>query len=375
MDRRNKFMIKKYLAFCILCVLIFAPETAKGAEPSARGLLVSVIQDPSIFSSRQAMEGLVDFAQRARIKTLFVQIYRANMAWFPSKIADATPYEICRKDFSEDPFALLIKEAHTAGIEVYAWLNILTLSNNKDARILKKYGPEILTRNLKPKKKIEDYKIDNQYFLEPGDPRVREDLVNMVEEIVRAYPQLNGILFDYIRYPDEKPAYGYTPINIERFKKTTGLKAIEEKSDVWKNWKRRQVTEFLEILVKRTHSLRPRIHIAATGCMPYGRAHDEAFQDWPSWLQTGLVESVTLMNYSPDPVEFERWISAVKPKVKDFRKVNIAVGAYKLIHSPKTFEKEFGICEESGGGACVIFHYANFIENPLLGNFLIKEKE
>ncbi|MCX5681989.1 MAG: family 10 glycosylhydrolase [Candidatus Omnitrophica bacterium] len=370
-------MLKKYFVVyvCALCILIFFPIQVNGEELPSRGLLVSVVQEPSIFSSRQDMEGLVDFAVKARIKILYVQIYRANLAWFPSKLADQTPYEICFKKISEDPFSFLIKRAHAAGLEVYAWFNMLTLSENKNAKILKKYGPEVLTRNLKTKKKIEDYKIDSQYFLEPGDPRVRAELIAIVEEVLRGYPKLDGVLFDYIRYPDEKPAYGYTPVNIERFKKATGLKAVEEKSDAWKNWKGRQVTEFLEMLVKRVRSLHPDIHVAATGCMPYVRAYYEAFQDWPSWLDAGVVESVTVMNYSPDPQEFESCILGIRSRVKDFKKVNIGVGAYKLVNFPETFKKEWDICEKANGGDCVIFHYGSLLQNSLLGKMLIKEKE
>jgi uncharacterized lipoprotein YddW (UPF0748 family) len=282
---------------------------------------------------------------------------------------------MCFKKLSEDPFSFLIKKAHAANIKVYAWFNMLTLSANKNAKILKKYGLDILTRNLKGKEKIEDYKIDKQYFLEPGDPRVRAELIAIVEEVLRAYPKLDGVLFDYVRYPDEKPAYGHTPVNIARFKKATGLKTIEEQGDAWKNWKRRQVTEFLEMLVRRTHILRPNIHVAATGCMPYARAQYEAFQDWPSWLRTGLVEFVVMMDYSSRPQEFAQWIVDARSKIKDFKKVQIGVGAYKLVHSPEVFKKEWNICERSSGSACVVFHYGSLIENPLLGKFLMKEKE
>lgn len=355
--------------------VIFSPSVAKGAEVSARGLFVSVIQEPSVFSNREDMTRLVGYAVKTHIKTLYVQIYRANLAWFPSSVADQIPYEICSKKLNEDPFAFLIKRAHAAGLEVYAWLNMLTLGENKNVKILKKYGPQILTRNLKPKKKIEDYKIDNQYFLEPGDPRVRADLTAMVAEVLQAYPKLDGILFDYVRYPDEKPAYGYTPVNMARFKKATGLKAIEEKSDSWKDWKRCQVTEFLEMLVKRVRGLRPNMHIAATGCMPYIRAYAEAFQDWPAWIEKGLVENVLIMNYSSDPKEFDGWIEEIKPKIRDFKKVNVGVGAYKFAHSPETFKEEWDICERAGGGGCAIFHYGSLVENPLLGSFLTKEKE
>jgi len=340
-----------------------------------RGLFVTTLQDPPVLSSEKQINKLIDFAKKARIKVLFVQIYRSGQAWFPSKIADAEPYEACLKKVSEDPFALLIRQAHAAGIEVHAWLNMLSLGDNQDAVFIKRYGTGILTKNLKAKKALADYKIDNQYFLEPGDPRVREVLSKMVEEILIIYPGLDGIQFDYIRYPDMNPAYGYTEKNIERFKKTTGLQTIDERSQAWKDWKRDQVTDLLGILVKRVRALRPDIKISATGCMPYSRAYYEAFQDWPSWLDRKVVDFVTVMNYSPYPVEFERWISAAKKKTVDFKKVNIGVGAYKLARAPGTFEKELRLCEKSGGGACVIFHYGSLLQNPALGSLLTSGKE
>jgi uncharacterized lipoprotein YddW (UPF0748 family) len=367
--------MKKKFLFYILCMLFVFPGLAKCQEPKCRGLFVTMIQNPQVLSSRKEITKLIDFAKKARIKILFVQIYRANQSWFPSQVADSGPYETGLQNLSEDPFALLIKQAHAAGIQVHAWLNMLSLSTNKDAKLLRKYGTDILTRNLKEKKKIEDYKIDDQYFLEPGDPRIQEDLAIMVEEILRAYPSLDGVQFDYIRYPDKNPAYGYTKINIERFKKATGLETIEEHSQVWEDWKRAQVTEFLELLVKRTRKLRPDIQISATGCMPYVRAYYEAFQDWPSWLKRGLVDFVTMMSYSPDPSEFEKWIASAKTKTEDFKKVNIGVGAYKLVHAPRTFEQEFRLCEKAGGGCCVVLHYGSLLENPSLGSFLSGDED
>ncbi len=145
-----------------------------------------MIQEPPVLSSRQEISDLISFAKKNHIQILFVQIYRANQSWFPSKVADQKPYEICFKNLSQDPFQFLIKEAHASGIEVHAWLNLLSLSANEDAPLLKKYGPEILTRNLKEKRTLKDYKIDEQYFLEPGDPRVREALAMIVGITARA---------------------------------------------------------------------------------------------------------------------------------------------------------------------------------------------
>ena len=373
--------MKKRILIFALCLLFTFPALVRcelltpHASNTSRGLLVSLIQNPPTLSNREAIMALVDFAKKARIKVLFVQIYRANQAWFPSKVGDPALYEAALKTLGEDPFALLIREAHGAGIEVHAWLNMLSLSANEGAPLLKKYGPDILTKNLEEKKTLADYKIDSQYFLEPGDTRVRTELIALVEEIVRTYPHLDGVLFDYIRYPDSHPRYGYTPINMDRFKRSTGLKKIREGSRAWSDWKRAQVTELLKLLVQKERAIRPDIHVSATGCMSYERALYEAFQDWPSWVNSGLVDFVTIMNYSPDPAEFERWNGVAKDKVSNRTRLYSGVGAYKLVHSPEIFEKEFRFCEESGIGLCAVFHYGSLLENPMLEKPLLAQKE
>jgi uncharacterized lipoprotein YddW (UPF0748 family) len=364
--------MKRYILFIFLIVtfLLAIPSSGRGQDTLRRGMFVSMIQDRPVLASREEISKLIRFAKQAGIEVLFVQIYRSNVAWFSYRVADSSPYEKTLKDLGEDPFALLIREAHAAGIQVHAWLNMLSLGANENAKLLQRYGPSILTQNLKPKKVLSDYKIDDQYFLEPGDLRVRRELSGMVEEIVRQYPDLDGIQFDYIRYPDKEPAYGYAPANMDRFKQATGLAAIEEGDPAWNDWKRTQVTEFLEELTTRARKIRPDIQISTTGCAPYIRAYAEAFQDWPSWLNRGLVDFVTVMTYPPVLSDFERYITVAKTKTDDFKKVYIGVGAYKLIHSPEVFEQEFDYCERSGGGACVVFHYGSLLENSALSNFL-----
>jgi uncharacterized lipoprotein YddW (UPF0748 family) len=365
--------------FLFLGVFFLSSVLAKGEDATVfeaqkrapmRGLLVTAYGTPDIYSSKTDILKLIDFAKGCQIKTLFVQIYKANFAWFPSNVGDSSPYKAAVKAVGEDPIAFLIKEAHQSGIEVHAWINLLSLGDNQNAALLKKYGLGILTRNREMKKVIEDYKIDGQYFLEPGDGRVREELSKLVGEIVRRYPQLDGLLFDYIRYPDPDPNCGYTASNVERFKKATGLAEVDDMGKEWRDWKRNQVTELLKELVQKVRGIRPKIQISTTGCLSYARALYEAFQDWPKWANSGIVDFVVVMNYSPDPEEYEYSITQIKTMFKDFSKVDITVGAYKPETSLKSFQREFRICEKSGGGACVLFYYASILERPLLSKFI-----
>ena len=54
---------------------------------------------PACALSREAIMKLVDFAKQAQIKVLFVQVYHSGQAWFPSKMADDSPYVRCRQAF------------------------------------------------------------------------------------------------------------------------------------------------------------------------------------------------------------------------------------------------------------------------------------
>ncbi len=358
-------MLKLIRYFLVLqAVFFFASSSA--AEPPRRGLFVSVIQDPPVLSSRAEMEKLVDFSVKARINLLFVQVYRANLAWFPSSCADPSPYQEALKKTGVDPLAFLIAEAHKKGIEVHAWMNMLSLSRNERSFLLRKYGTGVLTRNVLPKKSLRDYRIDGQYFLEPGDPRVRKELCRIVEEVARRYPQLDGVQLDYIRYPDAEPFYGHTPVNEKRFSKETGSGRITEQSAQWRGWKRAQVTALLKLLAERIRSVSPGIKVSATGCAPYCRAYEEAFQDWPSWVSCGIVDFVTLMDYSPYPREFKRCILEVRDKISSWDKVNIGIGVYKLAGLPSTFNEEFGYCLRGNGLSYALFHYGSLLEDPAL---------
>lgn len=359
-----------FLLLVFLTISVCAKAEAESSRPP-RALFVTVLQEPQVLSSREEMDKLISFAKESGIETLFVQIYRANKAWFPSRLADSKPYEFVLKKIGRDPFALLIQKAHEQGIQVHAWMNMLSLSNNGNAKIVETYGNEIFTRNQNWKWLKKQYLIDQQFFLEPGDLRVRKMLSDIVEEVVRAYPDLDGIEFDYLRYPDKHPAYGYTKMNMERFKQAHAQKKIKEGSELWNQWKRDQVTDTLKVFIERARSVRPKIQISTTGLMPYSRAHLEGFQDWKFWVNSGLVDFVTLMCYHRDTAVFQSYLADAKKQARDFKQINIAVGAYAQLKQPEKFHEQFQLCEASNPLACVVFHYGSLVENPRLAEPMV----
>ncbi len=355
--------MKKYFLLSVVLFILTLQAGANCEDAVRYGLLVTVLQDPVTLESRSEIDKLIKVSEENHIDTIFIQVYRANQSYFPSKVGDSAPYRACVKNVGKDPLALLITKAHLSGIKVYAWMNTMSLGANENAVILKKYGQGILTGSPSKKISVADYKTDEQYFMEPGDLRVRRELVNMTEEIVSTYTGLDGLLFDYIRYPDKDPPYGYTNMNIARFKKSHRGQYANEDNSAWRDWKRLQVTETLEALVNKARATRHDISISATACAPYARAYHEAFQDWPAWLKSGLVDYVTIMSYPPDLKSMKKYVEETKEEVPDLKRVNIAVPAYKLVDSVDIFEEQLKFCRGYKPNMCILFDYESLLKN------------
>jgi uncharacterized lipoprotein YddW (UPF0748 family) len=143
---------------------------------------------------------------------------------------------------------------------------------------------------------------------------------------------------------------------------------------LWKDWKRAQVTDLLGELAVKARRLNPGIQVTVTGCTPYHKAWERLFQDWTAWLSYPRVDYVTAMTYAADPKDYKRQVDDVLSHVADRGRVAIAVGAYQLGASPDAFSAEMDICESSGAGACVLFHYGSLLDAPALKDKLLLRK-
>lgn len=358
----------------LITLLSGAPAGAQEASAPVRALFVSVLGPTTVFDSREAMDELVRFSSKSGVTLLYVQVYRSGRSWVPTTSGDTTPYEQRRAALGEDPLAYLIRAAHAEGIEVHAWLNLLSLGANGQAPILRRYGAGVLTRNTSVKWGLESYKVDKQYFLEPGDPRVREWLGQLVEDVARHYPQLDGIQYDYIRYPDTRPSYGHTAENLARYRAYSGKSPRGESDPEWREWKRQQVTSLVRDLTKRAQAVRPGLKVSTTGLMPYSRALLESYQDWKDWIESGLVDHVTLMCYGSEPGQFEYYLEDAKRRLGSLDKAHIAVGAYSALERPEIFARQWAQAESSGAGASAVLHYANLLEKPELAAPLLRSE-
>jgi len=354
---------------------------------------VTVFAPEKILYSKENTDHMIEICRKTGIDHIYLQIYRANKAYYDSDIADRKPFLEMKAAAGCDPVQYIIDRAKKNSIEVHAWVNLLSLAKNENAGILKKYGKGILTLDQHGDPSFVSNPPDNfiredQIFLEPGDWRVREYLVAITEEIASKYPGLAGLHLDYIRYPVAVPyapgsrfndpaiSYGYSDVNIKKCIKFTGLNIksanlSRENYQKWDDWRRDQVTGLLQVISENIRRLTPSMKISCAVAPSVPRAYLVSFQDWTKWLSRGLADHIVTMNYTDDTrLMTLNAHSASRPELKD--NVYIGVGAYLLKESPDMIEEQLRVLYDLAPGGIVIFSYDEIAESKKLQDFMEK---
>ena len=387
-------MKRKTTIFMIFSVaLSFAMTLNLGknsfAEGIPKGVWVSVFSSNKVLYSTEAARKLISVCKEARISRVYLQVYQSGQAYYDTKEFSRLKYEEMLKSSGVDTIDFLLKEAKANDIQVFAWVNLLSIGNNMNADIIKKFGKDVLTKDQylrfsgrdEPNESDKYYLREELLFLEPGDQRVARFLISVVDEIINRYPSFNGVHFDYARYPMTVPfipgsrftkyglSYGYGAKNIERFKDWTRLDPLSGLSTpkdhmLWDDWRRDQVTTLVRRIAKRVKDKSKELLVSSAVIASQERAYSSLFQDWPLWLEEGILDYVVIMNYTIDnqlTKELVRASLAQKAKGKVF----IGLGLYLMKESMNTFIWQYKAVEGLNPDGIVIFSYDD-IDNELV---------
>ena len=117
-----------------------------------------------------------------------------------------------------DPLRELIRQAHASGLRVHAWVNVLSLADNRDAPLIRELGRDAVMvdqqgRSILDYPKLDVPEPDRRYYrmgtpavwLDPAAPGVAPRLAETFAELAPRYPELDGLHLAYIRYPGVLP--------------------------------------------------------------------------------------------------------------------------------------------------------------------------
>lgn len=382
-------MKNKIILLLLACLFSFnlASASAKAEDKPApaavkvisRGVWVSVFSAKKMLYSKAGVDELIALCKKAKINEIYLQIFQSGNAYYDSKVCNRTKYDQMVKAAGLDTLDLLLREAAQNNIEVFAWVNILGLGSNDKADILNKYGNSVLTLDQyqRPSKTSSNMELDKYYlkenmiFLEPGDPRVEEYTLTIINEIINRYPLISGIHLDYMRYPSPVPfvpgsrfnkfglTYGYGLKNVERFRDKTGLNSLdtlnnEDEYLAWDNWRRNQVTELVRKISSLVKVKSPSLAVSCAVIPLTERAYANAFQDWSGWLEEGIIDYAVLMSYTKDNQFIKEIVkSALGHRGKG--KIYVGLGLFLMKDNPDLFFNQYHLITELAPDGVVIF--------------------
>ena len=335
---------------------------------------------------------MVDRAATAGFNTLLVQVRGRGDAYYRSRW-EPSPESVLEEGPGFDPLGLVIQEAHARGLGVHAWVNAFLVggagSLPTDPMHLVRRRPDLLAvpkalaRELygvdpgipRFAESILRYAQENTDRIEgiyaaPSQPEVKEHLYSVWMDLVENY-RLDGLHFDYIRYPNAD--FDYSRGALDRFKDWVTPRVSPARRDIldqallsdpltyvdslpgpWAEFRRAQITELVERIYFGVKKRRPDLVVSAAVFPNAEDAFQSRFQDWRGWLAKGILDAVAPMAYTADDQVFESQIQAVI-ELAGRDRVWAGVGVYQNTYRG-TVDK-IRIAESLGTRGVVLFSY------------------
>lgn len=189
-----------------------------------------------------------------------------------------------------DPLAFAVEEAHRRGIELHAWLNPYR------ARRLSETTPAAETHVTRANPElVRTY--GSFLWMDPGEPAVRQRVVDVVRDIVRRY-DVDGIHFDDYFYPYPEGGADF-PDEQSWSRYGAGMERAE--------WRRRNVDDLIAEVSRAIKEERPGVLF---GISPFGiwrpghprsvrglDSYEQIYADSRKWLREGWVDYFTPQLY------------------------------------------------------------------------------
>jgi len=272
-------------------------------------------------TQKKELLSILDDLQENNFNTVMFQVRARGEMVYDSKIEPMSSLIITGGygDKKFDPLAFVLDECHRRGLECHAWIVTYPLGGDKHVRSLG-------ARSVTKKNPTITKKFKGEWFLDPGNPRTDDYLLSIVNEIVTNY-DVDGIHFDYIRYPDNR---GQFPDD--------GMYRLHGKGKSRADWRRDNITRFVTKAYDLVKKQKPWVQVSSS---PLGRyralgnnghgwtAFETVYQDAGKWMKTGKHDALYPMMYYKEQLFYpfvDDWIENGNKRI-----VVPGLGAYQMI--------------------------------------------
>jgi uncharacterized lipoprotein YddW (UPF0748 family) len=377
-------------------------------SPSAEVRALWVVRNS--VTSPEAVARVVEDARAAGFDTLVVQVRGRGDAYYRSRWEPRSP-ALAGQPAAFDPLAETLRRAHAAGLRVHAWLNTHLLANlddlpTEDAHVYnahpdwlavpRRAAAELYAMDPASteyrQRIVEVSKADTRelegVYTSPSHPAVKEHLYAVFTDVVENY-DVDGVHFDYVRFPG--PDFDYSRTALDRFRATVdpGLRAEERRllgglsatqplvyvdlfPAAWDQFRRDQVTDLVERVRAGVKARRPKALVTAAVFANDEDAYSRRFQDWKAWMERGLLDAVCPMAYTPDTEAWKRQV-AIARGFSFGRAVWAGIGAYR--QPPESALEKVALGRRMGVDGFVFFSYGDMVkasERAPAGDYLAR---
>ena len=387
--------------FAALATLFFLSILSTGAFPAA-----FTQEQPEIralwvlrtsLSSPESIDTLVAAAQQNGFNTLLVQVRGRGDAYYSSAL-EPRAAELQRQPLTFDPLATVLDRARAAGLAVHAWVNVNLISSAVDLPIARNHivmrypdwlmVPRDLAQELarvgtaSPSyvgrlarwTRAQQEEIEGLYA-SPAIPAAARHVEAVVRDIAKRYP-VDGIHLDYARYPSNR--FDYSAGALAEFRasvRPTLASAVRRELDSreridlfaypdalpeeWKAFRIARMSALMSKLRAAVKSVRADALVTLAAAPELDEAINHKFQDWRTWIQTGVVDAVAPMAYTPEAARFAEQISAARD-IAGGKSIWAGIGAYRL--SAAETVQNIHTARRLGTAGIVLFSYDSLID-------------
>ncbi len=280
------------------------------------------IPDPShspFLKTYEDMQEGVALAKELNFNTLYVVAWAKTRTLYPSQVlADHSTYSTDREgmftpDYPGDPLEDLIEIAHAEGLKVILWYEYGFMARWGAAptpgndRILA-VNPDWVGINNQGEPS--NYN-ETDFYYNAYNPDVQQFMLDLIMEAVNNY-NIDGVQGDD-RLPAMPRNSGYDEYTVNKYKAEhdgeeppSNYNATE-----WVNWRADILNSFGEELFNTVKAVKPEV-LVTNSPNPYPWAFQNLMQEWPEWLDAGVVEILSVQCYRYNISAYRATINEVK---------------------------------------------------------------
>ena len=362
--------MRKYCLSLLLLLLTLVSNAVEPPKREIRGVWLTTVygldwprKPATTETGRKAQQrdvcDILDRLQDANFNTVFLQVrMRGDVIW-------RSAIEPASKIFSGkygmmpgyDPLAFVVDECHKRGMECHAWFVTFPLGTDKS--VIEQGKLSVVRRQPKLCKRH-----NGEWYLDPGVPGTSDYVLSLVKELVNGY-DIDGIHFDYIRYPEQ--AKSFPDKNL--YNKYGKKRPLAE-------WRRENINKMVYRIYDWVKSVKPWIQVSSSPLGKYNRiervpnagwtAYESVFQDPKMWMQNGKQDMIVPMMYYLHDNFFpfvDNWVDN-----RNGRLVVPGLGAYRMLKEEADWTvnditDQIDYSRYYGGAGCTFFRCANILDN------------